>query len=113
MAQLFPTLKLPEFNIPEERMDDPPPYEDWEEDMMEGPVLFESKRHSTPSITCFYVVVARRPPKKGEWYLSGAIPAAYLATHDLGTDYPIVKPTFRAVLKTIYVRGEKIDAKFL
>ena len=31
-----------------------------------------------------------RPPRKGEWYLSGAIPEAYLASSDLSTPYHIV-----------------------
>jgi len=29
----------------------------------------------------------KRCPKKGEWYLSGAIPAAYQAPNDLSTEY--------------------------
>ena len=33
-----------------------------------------------------------RPPRKGEWYLSGAIPAAYKAPNDLTTAYRIVTP---------------------
>lgn len=32
-----------------------------------------------------------RPPKKGEWYLSGAIPTAYLASNDLTTSFNILK----------------------
>jgi len=31
-----------------------------------------------------------RPPLKGEWYLSGAIPEAYKAPNDLSTAYHIV-----------------------
>lgn len=30
-----------------------------------------------------------RPPRKGEWYISGAIPAAYRARNDLSTPYHI------------------------
>ncbi len=33
----------------------------------------------------------KRPPKAGEWYLSGAIIGAYLATNDLTTSYYIAK----------------------
>lgn len=33
----------------------------------------------------------KRPPKKGEWYLSGAQVQAYRAPNDLGTSYPIAK----------------------
>jgi hypothetical protein len=32
-----------------------------------------------------------RPPKKGEWYLSGAIPEAYRAYSNLGNKFHIVK----------------------
>ena len=32
-----------------------------------------------------------RPPKKGEWYLSGALITAYRAPNDLGTPYHIAK----------------------
>ncbi len=33
-----------------------------------------------------------RPPRKGEWYISGAIPAAYRAPNDLSTSYHIAVP---------------------
>jgi hypothetical protein len=32
-----------------------------------------------------------RPPRQGEWYLSGAIPAAYRAPNDLSTPYWIAE----------------------
>jgi hypothetical protein len=32
-----------------------------------------------------------RPPKKGEWYLSGAIPEGYRAPNDLTTSFHILK----------------------
>jgi hypothetical protein len=32
-----------------------------------------------------------RPPRAGEWYLSGAITAAYHATRDLSTAYHIAR----------------------
>lgn len=32
-----------------------------------------------------------RPPKKGEWYLSGAIVEAYRALNDLSSSYHIAK----------------------
>ena len=32
-----------------------------------------------------------RPPKKGEFYLSGAIPQAWKAPNDLSTDFYIMK----------------------
>jgi hypothetical protein len=33
----------------------------------------------------------KRPPRKGEWYLSGAIIEAYLAPNDLSTPYHIAR----------------------
>jgi hypothetical protein len=33
----------------------------------------------------------KREPKKGEYYLSGAIPCAYRAPNDLSTDYHIAQ----------------------
>jgi hypothetical protein len=35
----------------------------------------------------------KRFPKKGEYYLSGAIPQVYLAPNDLNAEYFIVIPT--------------------
>lgn len=32
-----------------------------------------------------------RPPRKGEWYLSGAIPGAWQAPNDLTTAYHILR----------------------
>ena len=40
-----------------------------------------------------------RPPRKGEWYLSGALPAAYCAPNDLGTAFRI--------LRLVHVRKEE------
>lgn len=34
----------------------------------------------------------KRPPRKGEWYLSGAIVSAYRAPNDLDTPYLIATP---------------------
>ena len=31
------------------------------------------------------------PPRKDEWYISGAIPEAYRATNDLSDEYDIAK----------------------
>lgn len=33
----------------------------------------------------------KRPPNKGEWYLSGALPAAYCAMNDLTAPYMICR----------------------
>ncbi len=35
----------------------------------------------------------KRPPKRGEWYLSGAIVEAYKAPNDLTSTYWIARPT--------------------
>lgn len=42
-----------------------------------------------------------RPPRRGEWYLSGAIPEAYLARNDLSTSYRIciIVPTVDEAVK--------------
>lgn len=37
-----------------------------------------------------------RPPKRGEWYLSGAIVEGYKAPNDLSTPYHIAKLTLSA-----------------
>jgi hypothetical protein len=39
-----------------------------------------------------FLKTAFREPKKGEHYLSGAVPCAYLAPNDLGVKYWIVRP---------------------
>lgn len=51
-------------------------------------------------------LIERRPPKKGEYYLSGAIPTAYKAPNDLSTPYMVIIPMRRYVPKTIYVPEE-------
>lgn len=51
----------------------------------------------------FYRKVAFRAPKKGEWYLSGAIVAAYRAPNDLTTEYHIVEKIARAKRITIEI----------
>lgn len=44
----------------------------------------------------FYDVIDYRPPRKGEWFLSGGPVGVYLAHNDLNWDYVIVKPTVKA-----------------
>ena len=47
--------------------------------------------HSWSNAPLYFVRTGEaRPPKKGEWYLSGAIPQAYEATHDMEDDWFIV-----------------------
>lgn len=42
----------------------------------------------------------KRAPRKGEWYLSGAIPEAWRAPNDLSTTYHICK-LYKAVTRTV------------
>lgn len=51
----------------------------------------------------FYRYVGLRAPKKGEWYLSGAIIEAYQAPNDLTTEYMVVEKVARAVRRTIEI----------
>jgi hypothetical protein len=44
-----------------------------------------------------YEAVDYRPPCKGEYYLSGAIPQAYLAPNDLSTPFLVVKKKTKMV----------------
>lgn len=55
---------------------------------------------------CFYRRIAVRHPKKGEYYVSGAEPAAYLAPNDLTSCYLIVVPTHYA--RSATVPGEPV-----
>ena len=40
-----------------------------------------------------YNILGYRAPKKGEWYLSGAVCTAYYAPNDLTTKFLVVEPT--------------------
>ena len=42
---------------------------------------------------CFYEKLGFRPPRKGEFYLSGAVVMAYRAPNDLTASYQVVRPT--------------------
>ena len=57
---------------------------------------------------CFYRRFGFRPPKAGEYYLSGAIVEAYRAAYDYTTPYRIVRPTHRAVQTIAYEKGEAL-----
>jgi hypothetical protein len=50
-----------------------------------------------------YEVVGYRKPLKGEYYLSGAIPQAYLAPNDLSTEYLVVRKKEKMVLRQLWV----------
>jgi hypothetical protein len=45
----------------------------------------------------------KRPPKKGEWYLSGSIIEAYRAFDDLSTSYHIAKLVKTRTVTTIEI----------
>lgn len=44
-----------------------------------------------PGTTFVVLTGEKRPPMKGEWYVSGAIPAGYLALNDLTQVYYIAR----------------------
>ena len=68
---------------------------------------FEKVRdHKTMS--CYWRRIAFRKPKKGEWYVSGAIPMAYRAPNDLPTEYLVVVPTFFAKHVSIFQQGDPV-----
>ena len=54
---------------------------------------------------CFFRTIGHRAPKKGEWFVSGAIPRAYRARGDLTSEYYVVVPTHYANPASGYVRG--------
>lgn len=73
---------------------------------MLGPVTFIPTGSSGLFATRhFYTKVGRRAPKKGEWYLSGAVVEAYQAPNDLLSEYMVVEKGPRAVRRTIEVPG--------
>jgi hypothetical protein len=57
---------------------------------------------------CFFEVLGFRAPKRGEFYASGAVPAAYRAGTDFECAYWIVRPTYFAHLFTDYQQGAPI-----
>lgn len=60
-----------------------------------------------------YEVVGYRKPLKGEYYLSGAIPEAYLAPNDLSTEYLVVRKKEKMVLRQVWVseKSAKLNAE--
>jgi hypothetical protein len=51
----------------------------------------------------FYDCNEMRRPRKGEWYISGAMPCVYYAACDGDTPHLIAKPTARAKLVRTWV----------
>lgn len=68
---------------------------------------FEKVKHHK-TMDCFYRKIGHRRPKKGEWYVSGGIPMAYLTSTDLSTAYLIVRPTHLVRQVTRFERGDPI-----
>ena len=60
---------------------------------------------------CFYQVIDYREPKKGEWFISGAIPTLYKTHNDLSTKYVIPIPTYFSKTIQIEVKGEKYEKR--
>lgn len=50
---------------------------------------------------CTYKSLGMRCPNKGEYYLSGAVPQAYLALNNLSREYTVVEPLGYADSRTI------------
>lgn len=46
-----------------------------------------------------------RAPKRGEWYISGAIPEGYRALNDLSTEYHIARLVKIKVVEVVEVIG--------
>jgi hypothetical protein len=69
---------------------------------MRGPLYFEHIG------MCFYKLEKVRPPKKGEYYLSGAIVTGYQAPNDLSSSYQVAVPTHKAVQRNEWVAGHAI-----
>jgi hypothetical protein len=57
--------------------------------------------------TYAYEVLGFRPPKKGEFYLSGARIMGYQAPNDLSTPFLVVRPTEEMVPRTVWVPKEE------
>ena len=68
---------------------------------------FEKLGSKPGGAECFYRKIAHRAPLKGEYYVSGAEPMAYLAPNDLTSPYLIVVPTNYTT--TAKVRGLKVN----
>lgn len=55
-----------------------------------------------------YRVLGTRCPKRGEFYVSGAVPQAYKAPNDLASRYMIVEPVTEHTLRQVWMpcRGD-------
>lgn len=56
-----------------------------------------------------YKVLGFRPPRKGEWYLSGAEISAYQARGDFIDNYLVIELGGQLVPKTVWVPKEEAE----
>lgn len=84
-------------------------------------VRLSGKKWTLPDVLCFpvtfhynwnksnffYRVLGYRPPKKGEYYLSGAKIAVYKAPNDLSCPYLVVEKTDHAIRESVWIRNTK------
>lgn len=71
---------------------------------MPGPVNFIPRGQSGLfAARHFYRELGFRAPKRGEYYLSGAIVEAWQAPNDLTTEFMVVEKGPRAIRRTIEV----------
>lgn len=57
---------------------------------------------------CYWEKIGFAIPRKGDWYVSGAIPMAYKAPNDLNSSFLCVRPTHYAKLVTAHQRGDAL-----
>lgn len=79
--------------------------------------LPQSLRHEEPEPVyfeqigmCYYRRLGKRQPRRGEYYLSGAVVTAYRAPSDMSASYMVVTPVVRAerVRMGSYTRGAAV-----
>ena len=78
-------------------------------DLFQARKITERKKDADGNKTMYQWRGAKRPPAKGEHYLSGAAPEAYVALADLSTPYYIVVPV--KVHETIVQKVVSMDDK--
>lgn len=78
-------------------------------DLFQARKITERKKDADGNKTMYQWQGAKRPPAKGEHYLSGAAPEAYVALADLSTPYYIVVPV--KVRETIVRKVVSMDDK--
>jgi len=59
-------------------------------------LLFEKLEDEHPR-SCRYDILGMRRPRRGEHYISGAIPYAYKAPNDLSDEFIVVRPILNAI----------------